>query len=55
MVDIIKSKLKNMRSAGLEDNGEYSIENLAFKVLRRNGFIERINAIYQHKAYDTRI
>jgi hypothetical protein len=52
MVDIIKSKLKNMRSAGLEDNGEYSVENLAFKVLRRNGFIERINNL-STKAYDT--
>jgi hypothetical protein len=51
MVDEIKAKLKNMRQAGLEGAGEYSIENLAFKVLRRNGFIERINAIAD-KAYD---
>ena len=51
MVEEIKTKLKNMRRAGLEGAGEYSIENLAFKVLRRNGFIERINLIAD-KAYD---
>ena len=53
-VDTIKLKLRNMRSAGLEDGGEYSVENLAFKVLRRNGFIERINDL-STKAYDTNL
>jgi len=54
IVDTIKLKLRNMRSAGLEDGGEYSVENLAFKVLRRNGFIERINDL-STKAYDTNL
>ena len=31
-----------MRRAGLEKEGEYSIENLAFKILRRAGIIEKI-------------
>jgi hypothetical protein len=31
-----------MRSAGLEQGGEYSVENLTFKVLRRSGFIETL-------------
>jgi hypothetical protein len=35
-------KIKNMRSAGLEKDGEYSSENLTFKVLRRNGYIEKL-------------
>ena len=36
----IKNKLKNYRKAGLEtEAAEYSVENLAFKVLRRNGFL----------------
>lgn len=35
----IKSKLKVMRSEGLKREGEFSIENLAFKELRNNGSI----------------
>jgi predicted nucleotidyltransferase len=41
---IIK-KLKLYRTSGLEEGGEYSIENLVFKSLRRDGTIEKmINA-----------
>lgn len=36
----VKDKIKNMRQAGLESGGEYSVENLAFKALRRNGWLE---------------
>ena len=32
----LKEKIKNMRIAGLEDEGVYSAENLAFKMLRNN-------------------
>ena len=35
----IKLKIKNMRSLGLDRAGIYSIENLAFKILRRTGYI----------------
>jgi len=35
-------KIVDMRRAGLEKEGEYSIENLAFKILRRAGIIEKI-------------
>lgn len=35
-------RIKNMRSAGLESGGEYSPENLTFKVLRREGYIEKL-------------
>ena len=38
-----KEKLKNFRSCGLEKNGEMSIENLVFKLLRRNGYIENLS------------
>jgi hypothetical protein len=41
-IEEIKKKLRNMRSAGLEQGGEYSVENLTFKVLRRSGFIETL-------------
>jgi predicted nucleotidyltransferase len=37
-----KEKLKNFRSCGLEKDGEMSIENLVFKLLRRNGYIEKL-------------
>lgn len=43
--DIIKKckdKLKKYRTCGLEKEGEYSDENLVFKVLRRNGYIEKL-------------
>jgi len=36
------SKLKKMRSSGLEKKGEFSVENLAFKVLRNGGYIDDI-------------
>lgn len=37
-----KEKIKKYRSCGLEKGGEYSAENLVFKVLRRNGYIEKL-------------
>jgi len=46
----IKDKLKKMRQSGLDREGEFSVENLAFKALRRNGQIEKlINAILDRK------
>lgn len=44
-------KIKDGRKAGLEREGEFSIENLVFKLLRRNGYIERILNL-KAKAYD---
>jgi len=35
-------KLRNLRQAGLDAAGEYSIENLAFKYLRNKGLIDQI-------------
>jgi hypothetical protein len=37
-----KNKLKKYRQCGLEKGGEMSTENLVFKVLRRNGYIEKL-------------
>ena len=37
-----KDKLKKYRTCGLEKDGEYSNENLVFKMLRRNGYIEKL-------------
>lgn len=37
-----KEKLKKYRKCGLDKDGEMAIENLVFKVLRRNGYIEKL-------------
>ena len=41
-IDKFKDQLKKYRSTGLEKDGEYSYENLVFKFLRRNGYIEKL-------------
>jgi len=41
-------ELKRLRKAGLEANGEQSVENLAFKLLRARGQIEKLRK-YIHK------
>lgn len=42
-IEIIQNKIKKMRQAGLASEGEYSIENLVFKVLRRLEFLDSID------------
>lgn len=42
LIQKYKDKLKKYRTCGLEKGGEYSDENLVFKVLRRNGYIEKL-------------
>jgi hypothetical protein len=49
--DKIKDKIKKMRQAGLDDAGEFSVENMVFKVLRRNGMLDRLSDI-KTVAYD---
>tara|TARA_R110000751_G_scaffold11771_5_gene40946 strand:+ start:10930 stop:13533 length:2604 start_codon:yes stop_codon:yes gene_type:complete len=50
-IDQIKERIRNMRSSGLEKGGLYSVENLAFKVLRRSDFVEELNTL-KTNAYD---
>lgn len=38
----LKSKIKRLRQAGLEKKSEFSTENLAFKALRNNGYLEKL-------------
>ena len=38
----LKDKLKKFRQSGLDGEGEFSYENLAFKLLRRNGYIGKL-------------
>jgi hypothetical protein len=42
-IDILKDKIKKMRRSGLERDGEYSIENIAFKILRRRGDLKLLH------------
>ena len=41
----LMKKLKKYRQGGLEKGGEYSIENLVFKVLRRNDYLQRLSSL----------
>jgi len=50
-VDRLKAKIRRMRKAGLEGAGQYSVENLAFKVLRRSEELRRLSDL-KAKAYD---
>jgi hypothetical protein len=44
-IEGLKNKIKKMRVAGLETGGEFSIENLAFKLLRRRGELNTLYAL----------
>jgi len=39
---VVKEKITKMRKAGLERAGEWSVENLVFKILRNLGLIDQI-------------
>jgi predicted nucleotidyltransferase len=41
-IEKLRAKIKEFRQCGLETGGEYSYENLVFKLLRRNGYIEKL-------------
>ena len=45
LIDKYNDKLRKYRTCGLQSGGEYSDENLVFKVLRRNGYLEKLRGI----------
>ncbi len=47
----IKQKISNMRKSGLQEEGIYSPENIAFKMLRNAGWLEKLSAL-KITAYD---
>ena len=51
-IDRLKAKIRNMRKTGLEGAGQFSVENLAFKVLRRSEELKRLSDL-KVKAYDS--
>ena len=50
-IEKLREKIKKMRSAGLSEKGEFSTENIVFKVLRRTEYMGRLLDL-QTKAYD---
>jgi len=44
-LDRVMRKLKQYRQSGLDQHGEFSTENLVFKALRNNGWLERIQEL----------
>lgn len=47
----LMEKIKKLRKAGLESEGEYSVENLAFKTLRNTGYLTKLSDL-KREAYD---
>jgi hypothetical protein len=48
----LKDKIKQFRQSGLDKDGEYSLENLAFKELRNSGYIKKL-LDYKNQVIDT--
>lgn len=51
MLEKLKDKIKTMRQSGLDSGGEFSNENIVFKLLRRNDIMEEIDDMLTD-AYD---
>ena len=50
-VEKVMDKVKALRKAGLEEAGEFSVGNLVFKVLRNNGYLEKLTKL-KTKTFD---
>jgi predicted nucleotidyltransferase len=42
-------RLRKMRRSGLQRGGEYSVENLSFKILRNQGYIDQLHQAYRKR------
>ena len=50
-IEKLKEQIKKMRKSGLEKGGEFSIENIIFKILRRTDILEILDTL-KNKAKD---
>lgn len=41
-IESFKTRLREIRKMALDKNGEFAVENLAFKILRNNGYIQKL-------------
>ena len=48
-VDSLKTKLRTMRAAAISAGGEFSTENLVFKELRNQGYLDKLNSYEKTK------
>ena len=46
-IEKIRERIKKMRKAGLQKAGEFSTENLVFKTLRNNGYLDKLAELKQ--------
>ena len=44
-IDALKKRLRDMRSSALAKGGEFAPENLAYKVLRNNGYLDKLKQL----------
>ncbi len=42
-IQILKDRIKRLRQSGLEKGSEYSVENLAWKTVRNNGYLDKLD------------
>jgi hypothetical protein len=50
-IKVFKEKLRNMRGAAIKKGGEFSFENLVFKELRNQGYLDKLSS-YQRTSLD---
>lgn len=50
-VEKLIERIRKMRQSGLDENGEFSVENITFKTLRAEGYLEHLYDC-KSKAYD---
>lgn len=53
-INSVKAQIKQMRVAGLQAGGEFSVQNLSFKVLRNMGHLQRLSD-YVENLEDTKL
>lgn len=51
IIEKYTTKLRKFRQSGIDKGGEYSDENLVFKLLRRNGYLEKLRGL-KHEIVD---
>jgi hypothetical protein len=42
-IEVVKKKIRNMRGAAIQKGGEFSFENLVFKDLRNQGYLDKLS------------
>ena len=45
-IERLRAKIRNMRRSGLDTAGEFGVENLAFKIVRNLGYLEKLSTAY---------